>query len=203
MPCLRVIGNLLTGNDYQTQLCIEAGALEVLCRLIKHPKRPVRKEAVWAVSNVTAGPVSHVEQCIKTGLFDQLIFLMVNDDVNIQKEVIWAIANATASSDDQLMSEMVNRNIVQGLGCGLKLECSRSIFVALEGLENVFKAGLKLYQNDFNPYCILAEKCGLVDVLEQLQNHPNEMVYKKVSEVLTKFFQSDDQEDQIGALIKS
>jgi hypothetical protein len=55
VSCLRAIGNLLTGNDNETQQCIDAGALQAMSRLLAHPKKAIRKEVCWSVSNITAG----------------------------------------------------------------------------------------------------------------------------------------------------
>jgi importin subunit alpha-6/7 len=55
VPCLRTIGNVVTGDDDQTQYVINAGALEALNALIYHPKKTIRKETCWSLSNITAG----------------------------------------------------------------------------------------------------------------------------------------------------
>ena len=55
ISCLRTVGNILTGNDEETQMAIDAGALDVMGRLIGHTKKAVRKEVCWSISNVTAG----------------------------------------------------------------------------------------------------------------------------------------------------
>jgi importin subunit alpha-6/7 len=52
---LRTIGNILTGDDNETQVAIDAGCLEAFNRLIVHNRKAVRKEVCWSVSNVTAG----------------------------------------------------------------------------------------------------------------------------------------------------
>lgn len=55
VPCLRTIGNIVTGDDDQTQYVINAGALEQLNSIIYHKKKTVRKEVCWSLSNITAG----------------------------------------------------------------------------------------------------------------------------------------------------
>ena len=55
VPCLRSIGNIVTGDDDQTQYVINAGALEALNNIIYHKKKTVRKEVCWSLSNITAG----------------------------------------------------------------------------------------------------------------------------------------------------
>lgn len=60
VPCLRSIGNIVTGDDEQTQLVIEAGALQALNELIFNKKKTVRKEVCWSLSNITAGSVEQI-----------------------------------------------------------------------------------------------------------------------------------------------
>lgn len=52
---MRTIGNIVTGDDSQTQVVINAGALEALNNIIYHKKKTVRKEVCWSLSNITAG----------------------------------------------------------------------------------------------------------------------------------------------------
>lgn len=55
IPCLRTIGNIVTGDDDQTDVVIEAGIINALCTIIGHNKKTVRKEVCWVLSNITAG----------------------------------------------------------------------------------------------------------------------------------------------------
>lgn len=83
-----------------------------MLRLIEHPKKPVRKEVVWSISNITAGSLKQIELTVQSGLFDKLINLTIHDDPSIKKEALWAVANATASSNEVLMDELVRHNII-------------------------------------------------------------------------------------------
>ena len=49
------IGNIVTGDDLQTQVMINAGLLPQLMGMVQHPKKSIRKEACWTISNITAG----------------------------------------------------------------------------------------------------------------------------------------------------
>ena len=44
-PALRTAGNIVTGDDNQTQQVINAGALPRLLALLNSPKKGIRKEA--------------------------------------------------------------------------------------------------------------------------------------------------------------
>ena len=54
-PALRTVGNIVTGDDSQTQCVIDAGVLQGLVLLLGNSNAGVRKEAAWAISNITAG----------------------------------------------------------------------------------------------------------------------------------------------------
>lgn len=55
IPCLRVIGNITTGDDKQTQYAVDNGLIQALGLVLQHPKKTLRKEACWVLSNITAG----------------------------------------------------------------------------------------------------------------------------------------------------
>jgi hypothetical protein len=54
-PALRTVGNIVTGDDLQTQVIINFSALPCLLGLLASPKKGIRKEACWTISNITAG----------------------------------------------------------------------------------------------------------------------------------------------------
>lgn len=55
IPCLRTIGNIVTGDDNQTQQAVDAGLIRALNHILGHEKKTVRKETCWVLSNITAG----------------------------------------------------------------------------------------------------------------------------------------------------
>jgi len=60
-PALRTAGNIVTGDDVQTQVMINAGCLEGFVHLIRRGKRGLRKEACWAISNILAGSYEQIQ----------------------------------------------------------------------------------------------------------------------------------------------
>lgn len=55
VPCLRTLGNILTARDEYAQAAIDVGVLDAFTQLLDHPKKAIRKEICWSISNVTAG----------------------------------------------------------------------------------------------------------------------------------------------------
>ena len=52
---LRAVGNIVTGDDVQTQIVINCAALPCLLKLLSSSKESIRKETCWTISNITAG----------------------------------------------------------------------------------------------------------------------------------------------------
>lgn len=69
-PALRTLGNIVTGDEIQTQIIINAGALDSLLYLIpvRGGKRELKKEACWAVSNILLGVKEHFQAVIDAGV---------------------------------------------------------------------------------------------------------------------------------------
>jgi importin subunit alpha-1 len=95
-PALRSVGNIVTGNDVQTQVIINCGALPALLSLLSSPKEAIRKEACWTISNVTAGNCNQIQSVIDANLIPPLIHLLQNGEFKTKKEACWAISNATS-----------------------------------------------------------------------------------------------------------
>ena len=75
-PALRTIGNIVTGNDEQTDRVIRAGALPLLRQMLFHHKKSLRKEACWSLSNVTAGTPQQVAAVIACDIIPPVVNLL-------------------------------------------------------------------------------------------------------------------------------
>jgi importin subunit alpha-1 len=101
IPCLRTIGNIVTGDDNETQLAIECNLVPTLANILTHPKKTVRKEACWVLSNVTAGTEAQLQFCINLGIIEKLVQLLQHDDMVVKNEAVWALSNCTASANTE------------------------------------------------------------------------------------------------------
>lgn len=104
IPSLRTIGNIVTGDDLQTQCIIDHGALPCLLSLLTHNhKKSIKKEACWTISNITAGNKHQIQTVIDSALIPPLIHLLQTSEFDIKKEAAWAISNATSGgTNDQI-----------------------------------------------------------------------------------------------------
>lgn len=60
-PALRTVGNVLAGDDEQTQRCLDLNVVVYLGQLLSSSNPLIVKEAAWCLSNITAGTVDQVQ----------------------------------------------------------------------------------------------------------------------------------------------
>ncbi len=197
----------MTGNDLQTQVVITANALPQLQALLDKPKKSIKKEACWTISNITAGNVTQIQAVVEANLIPPLINLLSYADFDIKKEAAWAIANITSGGSEAQIDYLVNEGCIKPLCDLLRSFDTRTINVVLEGLENILKVGERVkgtasssssstptptIDEDRNKYADCIEEAGGLDKIEELQSHPNQAIYEKVVRILEKYFAAEE-----------
>jgi len=192
-PVLRVIGNIVTGSDAQTQRVIDYGALPAFERLLSHDKQTIQKEAAWAISNITAGTSTQIQSVIDAGLIPPLVHLLSHGDFKTQKEACWAITNFTSGATTEQLIYLANNKAIEGL-CGmLKAAEAKILQVCLDGLKNMLTIAMKL--NNLEWMACAIEQCGGLDAIEDLQQHDNEEVYSMAQGLIDCFFSAEEEEE--------
>ncbi|CAE7617116.1 IMPA1 [Symbiodinium microadriaticum] len=179
-PALRTVGNIVTGDDKQTQFIINLSALTALLWLLEHPKKNIRKESV-----------------INADVFPKLIELLQNAEFDIQKEAAWAVSNATSGGTAQQIIYIVQQGAVGPLCNLLDVKDTKIVTVALEGIENILKTGLQLAQGNAanNPMASLVAEQGGVERIEELQNHEHHNIYQRAVKIIETYFGGEEEEE--------
>lgn len=81
--CLKIIGNIVTGNPLQTQAVIDSGVLTYLGKLIFHEKKTIRKESCWVISNIAAGTQQQIKALIVNDFLPILEHVIKNDEPEV------------------------------------------------------------------------------------------------------------------------
>ncbi|CAD5312189.1 unnamed protein product [Arabidopsis thaliana] len=109
IPALRTVGNIVTGDDSQTQFIIENGVLPHLYNLLtQNHKKSIKKEACWTISNITAGNKLQIEAVVGAGIILPLVHLLQNAEFDIKKEAAWAISNATSGGSHEQIQYVIS-----------------------------------------------------------------------------------------------
>ena len=140
MPALRTVGNIVTGDDMQTQIIINCGALPCLLNLLQTThKKSIKKEACWTLSNITAGTKDQIQAVLDAGIIPPLVNLLATAEFDIKKESAWAISNATSGGTREQIKYLVQCGCIKPLCDLLNCTDTRIVSIALEGLENILK----------------------------------------------------------------
>jgi hypothetical protein len=190
-PALRTIGNVVTGDDVQTQFVLNLSILSVLPSLLTSAKKNTRKEACWTLSNITAGNASHIQAVIEANLFPHLVNLLGQADLEVAVQAAWAISNATSGSTPEQMRYLVEqagclRPLCAMLGCG----DDKIVAIVLEALSNILRVGEReagASGSDSNRYATYVTELGVADKVEQLQAHSDDNIRNKAVRLLGVF----------------
>ncbi|KAF2307328.1 hypothetical protein GH714_026383 [Hevea brasiliensis] len=183
IPALRTVGNIVTGDDAQTQFVIDNQALPCLYQLlVQNHKKSIKKEACWTISNITAGNRAQIQAIIEAGIILPLVQLLQHAEFDIKKEAAWAISNATSGgSHEQIQPRIVT--------------------VCLEGLENILKVGeadKEMGKNGgVNLYAQMIDECDGLDKIENLQTHDNNEIYEKAVKILERYWAEEEEEQNV------
>lgn len=104
---LRAVGNIVTGDDVQTQVILNSGALPHILQLLLCDKESIRKEASWTISNITAGNRQQIQAVIDHNIFPVLIGILKRDEFKTRREAAWSITNATSSGTAEQIDYLV------------------------------------------------------------------------------------------------
>lgn len=196
IPCLRILGNIITGSELQTNLVLSIPEfLPRVFQLFGNQKKAVRREACWVTSNVTAGNSEQIALVMDKLEYVQLLLKVATTDIpEVQREAIWALSNATKNSSPVQVAKMIEMEVMDCFIHLLDSPDSKTIEVVLEGLFNMLNWGAHAANENNtgeNEFLLILENKGGVVKVEQLQKHPSTEVYAKALKILETHFEID------------
>ena len=187
--CLKIIGNIISGNANQTQKALDYNIYGLLKELMFHKNKRIKKEANWIVSNIAAGTERNIMDLIDNDFLPLLSRIFHNEDKDIKVEAIWTLCNLSQIKKDDYIKKLLNQGLLPMICECLKSEESRDIAISLESLNNLLEYGKKNSLDGNNCIAYEIERLGMIDYLESLQYHPNEVIYEKALHTIETFFQ--------------
>ncbi|KAL6557961.1 Inositol monophosphatase 1 [Orobanche minor] len=203
IPALRTVGNIVTGDDIQTQYIISHNALPYLLNLLNGThKKSIKKEACWTISNITAGNRDQIQAVIEANIIDPLVQLLRNAEFDVKKEAAWAISNATSGGTHEQIKYLVGQQCINPLCDLLVCPDPRIVTVCLEGLENILKVG-EAEKNlgrtgDVNLYAQMIDDAEGLEKIENLQSHDNNEIYEKAVKLLELYWLEEGDDEPVA-----
>ncbi|KAG8817408.1 Importin alpha subunit (Karyopherin alpha subunit) (Serine-rich RNA polymerase I suppressor protein) [Serendipita sp. 399] len=198
-PALRCIGNIVTGDDLQTQVVIASGALPALLPIFRSHREGLRKEACWTVSNILAGTTKQIQSIVDAGLWPELVNCMSSAEPRTRREACWAVSNATSGASPDQIAYFVDQNTLGPLCAMLSMMDNRIIKITLEALDNILKNGelikIAMGTGAANPYATIVEEVGGMVAIHNLQTHDNNEIYTISYRIMETYFV--DEEDDV------
>ncbi len=196
VPALRVIGNFICGSDTQTQAACDAGALGALLPLLTHPRRNIKREAAWAVSNVAAGTSEQLAAVMaQPGLMDAVVSLLrkgETTDWNVRKEAAWVVSNVATVGAARHGEALLALGVVVPLADLLSsTQDHRILSVVLDAVGAMLSMshrGAAAPHLSAKSIADKFEEAGLVDALEHLQTFVPDDVNEKVVKILQQHY---------------
>ncbi|CAD8172940.1 unnamed protein product [Paramecium octaurelia] len=123
-PCVRIIGNILTGSETQTDYVLNLNILDVFADLMKSTKlKSLTREICWCISNITAGSVQQIKKVLDNNNIMNLMFTVFQSAIpEIQTEIAWVFANATNKIKPQDTMRLVEMGTLEIFATTLKLQ---------------------------------------------------------------------------------
>jgi HEAT repeat protein len=198
-PVLHAVGNIVTGEEAQTQTVIDSGGLPALCSLLSHSKDSIQKHACFAISNITAGSRIQIQAVFDASILPPLLQLLSGGADPIRTEAAWAVSNATSGGSAQQIKYLVAQECIRPLCDFLTIANTDIITVALEGLENILKAGeteaKKSDGTGVNQMVTLIDEAEGLHKIKQLQHRENHDICEKAVKVLVTYFDVEDDKE--------
>ena len=191
MICLRIVGNIAAeDNANLTQKLFDLNILDKLKYTLFNESVSIRKESAFILSNLAAGTQRQIQIIIEQNFLQILHKVFKNDLPKVKKEVLYAIGNLSSVEDEKYMKKLVDDGILIFINDCIKDEDAKSIALGLEILGNVLAFGKKT--GELNYFIKEIETMGMVDVLEKLQTHDDQIIYEKTMDILDNYFETEN-----------
>eukprot|EP00357_Protocruzia_adherens_P002483 CAMPEP_0115012118 /NCGR_PEP_ID=MMETSP0216-20121206/24509_1 /TAXON_ID=223996 /ORGANISM="Protocruzia adherens, Strain Boccale" /LENGTH=532 /DNA_ID=CAMNT_0002381039 /DNA_START=309 /DNA_END=1907 /DNA_ORIENTATION=+ len=200
VPALRACGNIITGLDKHTQTMLNFGVLSQLSHLIGGKKKNLKKEALWTLSNIAAGTATQVTMLLQNrDILLNLRGCCKHPDVDVSREAVWTFSNIFSGAQIEQIDRLIEMEILEDFDTALTSQDIKTVVVTLEGLESILKKGdefMRLTGQTKNIYAMKIDARGLLEKIEELQEHKNNEIYQKSLTLIEKYY---DHEEVQGA----
>ncbi|CAG9310103.1 unnamed protein product [Blepharisma stoltei] len=188
---LRTLGIIAGGDSYDTNILLNYGIIDKISSSICSTKPEIKKEALWCLSNLCACESKKADKILFHPIMKSILDSLFHTHFQIRFEASFVITNLTASASHEALMKFMEGNILEVLSEQLENKDSRILLLILKTVFNLINVGSQMGKNE-NKINIKFDAAGGITRLEALQAHPNRQVYNKTIEILSKFFDAEE-----------
>ncbi|CAK86092.1 unnamed protein product (macronuclear) [Paramecium tetraurelia] len=190
IPALRTVGNILTGNEEQTDAVLKLGAIQIFEKLLHNKTKAIQKEVCWSLSNIAAGNSNQVKQIIRNDqLFNSVYLSFDNGTPEIIEQISFLLSNCVVNAELQDIDYLLMQHqYLQKMSSLLDMNQKVVINVTLEG---IFELLNRVQYDDgrLEQYKKLIADSLIMKKVDKYLKHPAKEISKKARQVF-EIFQS-------------
>lgn len=202
-PIIRLLGNIVAGDNEQTEFVIQSGLLNNLntifykCKNVRASR--LRKEICWLLSNVTAGVDQHVQFVIDRNYCVLLIDAIANYEMFIRKEAAYALHNITCAPNSlKVVYSLLDMNVCIAIKKCLNAANNNTdvVCLLLDICVNLLESGVEIKKNTNNN--VVMDKfisSKLADAIEDCQDFRSDKIAEKAYNIIMTYFDAEDDEN--------
>ncbi|KAK3811829.1 MAG: armadillo-type protein [Benniella sp.] len=191
IPLIRALGNIASGPDNNTSALIhEPGFLSSMLQYIQSECRPVKKESLWMMSNVTAEHEgTDLKLVIDAGFIPVLTDIVTHHNFDIRKEAAYSLINL-ASHGPEYAKALPHRDILPGFLDFLRTKDHELISLGLRYVQLLLNSGIA------DAPALLSEMDG-VDALEAVILSDDRNQHRLASLLMDTYFGENNQGSRV------
>ena len=180
---VKALGNLVVGNDEQTQAILDEGVLQYFPELLLSKNEKIVKSGLWFLSNICAGNIQQIQAVIDAGLIPSIIKALGEESYRNQIEAAWAVSNISQGGTAEQILFLVDNGLIPSLCHLLTSIDNQVLMVALDTVNNI------IMSSDDRQKSVVRDisRCGGLESIEKLQFHDNSDIYNLASKILEEF----------------
>ena len=194
VAALRTLGNVVSGPNEHADAAIAAGFLPALAKAMRFDGRNVRREAMWAASNLAAGTPEQIAALVNTrDVLQATVYCLQYGEWNVQKEAAWVVANVVHTRVPGYIAGFVAAGVMRPLVTLLHVKDSTVVSILLEAAETMLVIGAEQASAGYGyGYVEVFEEADGAEALEALSESENETLYNRAVSMAEQFFDTEE-----------
>ena len=191
---LQILSNFALGDgSYVEKLWID-NRIECISQVLNSSKKDVVVEALFLLSNVVdCEGDDQVDKMISSPtLMSILMNFLQSGHQDVRLECLWIIGNIASSGTEKQLQKLVQLGVVPLLCQNLEFYNTKTVLMLLDTIDEILLVGERLGED----YRLILDEHGGVDMIESLQTHLNDDVYRRSVEIIESHFGEDDEWDE-------